>query len=393
MSTLKNELWMKASVAGSLWAAFEIVAGSFLHNLYIPFTGTIMAAIGVTLLAAFSALWKTNGLIIRAGLVCALMKSISPSAMILGPMMGIMIEALLMQAMVSIAGKNLAGYLLGGIMAMLSLLVHKAIGMLLSYGFDAVQILENMVAFALKMLSMPNVAPIFVLYYYTGLLILLGMGTSLFGYYLGNKARTLQSTEQVYQIDRKQSPKTYELTKSRGVGFLIGILVLVVLCLFIISTCNTTTAIVASASFIASAATFYPKSLKPLCRPVVWANLLIILIITSFFYDYRSTGVSWSYTGWMAGIKMVSRAFIVLIGFAIISIELRNPIVELFLSNKGASQVYQAVQTGFSILPSMIASLPSAREMYTKPIRTLTERIAEVDLLIKIKTHNEEKQQ
>ncbi|NJK96017.1 MAG: hypothetical protein HC905_14875 [Bacteroidales bacterium] len=122
-----NEVWMKASVAGSLWAAFEIVIGSFLHNLHFPFTGMVMASIGVILLTSFSVMWKMKGIFWRAALVCALMKSISPSAVILGPMAGIMLEGLLMQLFVSVLGRNMIGYILGGIFALFSLLIHKSI--------------------------------------------------------------------------------------------------------------------------------------------------------------------------------------------------------------------------------------------------------------------------
>jgi len=63
--------WLKASVLGCLWASSEIVFGSFLHNLRIPFTGIILTGIGIILLISVAHLWKENGLFWRAGLVCA----------------------------------------------------------------------------------------------------------------------------------------------------------------------------------------------------------------------------------------------------------------------------------------------------------------------------------
>ncbi|MBP1599578.1 MAG: hypothetical protein H6Q05_4955, partial [Acidobacteria bacterium] len=78
---------------GSLWAANEIVLGSFLHNVGVPFTGTILACIGVAVLVAGLRLWDDPGVVWRAGVICSLMKSISPSSVILGPMVGILAEA------------------------------------------------------------------------------------------------------------------------------------------------------------------------------------------------------------------------------------------------------------------------------------------------------------
>ena len=63
---------------------------------------------------------RENGLIWRAGIICALMKSISPSAVILGPMTGILTEALLVELSVWLFGKNIFGYLIAGALAVFS---------------------------------------------------------------------------------------------------------------------------------------------------------------------------------------------------------------------------------------------------------------------------------
>ena len=75
-------IWLKAAVLGGLWASIEIIIGSFFHNLRLPFAGTILAANATILMVAFYQMWPEKGLIWRAGLIAALMKSISPSAII-----------------------------------------------------------------------------------------------------------------------------------------------------------------------------------------------------------------------------------------------------------------------------------------------------------------------
>lgn len=230
-----NEVWMKASVAGSLWAAFEIVIGSFLHNLHFPFSGMVMASVGVILLISFSVLWKMKGIFWRAGVVCALMKSISPSAVILGPMAGIMVESLLLQLIVSLFGRNLLGYTLGGSLAILSLLIHKAISMVISYGFDFVIILDNMVSFVLKVLLIKNVDPILILYYYAAILAFIGLLAALTGCFLGLKAGKIQPSTQTFIEYSGDGEKVFEESESKGVLFLIAIILIIVLCLFFIS--------------------------------------------------------------------------------------------------------------------------------------------------------------
>ncbi|MCK7542545.1 MAG: hypothetical protein MZV63_72600 [Marinilabiliales bacterium] len=95
---------------GANWAASEIILGSFLHNLNIPFKGNILTAIGLILMISVAYKWKDRGLFWRSGLICALMKTMSPSAVLLGPMVAIIMEALLLDISVRLLGRNLAGF-------------------------------------------------------------------------------------------------------------------------------------------------------------------------------------------------------------------------------------------------------------------------------------------
>ena len=75
-----KDIWLKAAVVGSLWGSVEIIVGSFFHNIRMPMSGTILAVLGISLLVAFGQIWKDKGLFWRAGLIAAMMKSGSPSA-------------------------------------------------------------------------------------------------------------------------------------------------------------------------------------------------------------------------------------------------------------------------------------------------------------------------
>src|SRR5664280_916049 len=155
-----NSIWLKASVVGSIWASIEILLGSFLHNLNIPLSGTILSFISVYLLISFLQIWKENGLILRAGLICALMKSISPSAIILGPMIGIMTEAILLELFILLLGRNLVSYMIGGAFAVLSALFHKLLSLLILYGFDFIKIITALYKFLVKQINLPDLDPI-----------------------------------------------------------------------------------------------------------------------------------------------------------------------------------------------------------------------------------------
>src|SRR5512133_2749638 len=104
MSHKLSEKWIKASITGTIWAASEIVLGSFLHNLRVPFSGNILTAIGIIILVSISYIWTERGLFCRAGLICALLKTLSPSAVIFGPMIAIIAESLLIEMSVRLSG-------------------------------------------------------------------------------------------------------------------------------------------------------------------------------------------------------------------------------------------------------------------------------------------------
>src|SRR5512135_2803298 len=113
-----SEKWIKSSIIGTIWAASEIVLGSFLHNLRIPFSGNILTAIGIIIMISISYTWTEKGLFWRAGLICAIMKTMSPSAVIFGPMIAIFTEAFLLEISVRLLGRTMAGYIIGAMAAM-----------------------------------------------------------------------------------------------------------------------------------------------------------------------------------------------------------------------------------------------------------------------------------
>ncbi|NPA44682.1 MAG: hypothetical protein GXO49_04030, partial [Chlorobi bacterium] len=191
METYKKEfkdIWLKAAVLGSLWGSIEIIVGSFFHNIRVPMAGTILAVLGISLITAFGQNWKDKGLFWRAGLISAVMKSVSPSAILLGPMTGIFLEALLFEFAVIIFGRNILGYILGGIFALYSVIVHKILTLLIIYGFDLVRITENLYHFIIKQLHIQNVTFFEAFFTLSLFYVVLGLIASISGIFIGKKA-------------------------------------------------------------------------------------------------------------------------------------------------------------------------------------------------------------
>ena len=174
--------WIRAALLGSIWASTEIILGSFLHNVGIPFTGTVLAAIGTALAVAGSEVWGDRGLLWRSGLVCALMKSVSPSAVILGPMIGIMLEAGFLEAAVRLLGRNPVAYVLGGMLAVTTPLLQKLVSLVVVYGWDMARVYVSAFDAGARYLGITALGPVDVLFIFAALHGFIGIAAAVTGY-------------------------------------------------------------------------------------------------------------------------------------------------------------------------------------------------------------------
>ncbi len=384
-----NSIWLKASVIGSIWASIEIVLGSFLHNLRIPLSGMILSFISVWLIISFLQLWKENGLIWRAGIICALMKSISPSAIILGPMIGILSEAILVELFIFIFGKNLVGYIIGGAFAVLSTILHKLLTLLILYGFDFIKILSDLYQFAMKQIDLEQVTPITLIIFISAVYAITGIAGAIIGYVTGIKYNKIKShfvnrTEIELQSENQLFGQTTK--ESYSLLFLIINLVSIISILILLNTNFFIAASISSLLYIVFCILKYKNSLKRLKKISFWLSFIIITFAASFLRNGFSNGVFFSPDGLMIGIKMNARAIILVIGFASISVELKNPIIKSVLYNRGFANLYQSLSLAFSALPYLVADLSNQSQTNNKIKSNITHRIllSQAEMLLQI---------
>ncbi|HCC70336.1 MAG TPA: hypothetical protein DEQ09_04185 [Bacteroidales bacterium] len=109
-----------------------------------------MTAIGITLLISINYKWNEKGLFLKAGIICALMKTLSPSAVIFGPMIAIISEALFIELSTQIIGRNMAGYIMGAVLAISWNLIQRILTLIIFYGSSIIEVytdLANMMVF------------------------------------------------------------------------------------------------------------------------------------------------------------------------------------------------------------------------------------------------------
>ena len=355
-----NTIWLKAAVIGSIWASLEIVLGSFLHNLKIPLSGMILSLISVWLIISFLQIWQENGLVWRAGIICAIMKSISPSAIIIGPMVGIISEAFLIELFILVPGKNLFGYTIAGAFAVLSALIHKFFSLLIIYGFDFIKIITDLAGYAVKQTGMSNLNPGKLLLLITILYCVTGVVGAVAGIYTGKRITQTTGSINYDAIFRSQSGNplfnTTFTSSYPGLFILLNISSIGFILYFLNNNLNTA-AIVSGIVYIIFCRLKYNNSFRRLKKVSFWIGFIIVTMTASFLWNGISQGAFFSTEGFSAGLRMNARAVIILIGFAGISVELRSPVIKSVLYNRGFSSLYQSLNLAFAALPFIISNI------------------------------------
>lgn len=372
-NNVTNQEWVKASVLAGLWAGIEIVAGSFLHNLKIPFSGTFLTLISITLVTGFYQIWKQPGIIWRAGIITALMKSISPSAVILGPMIAITMEGIILEFSIRFLGKNILSYTIAGALTMLGALAHKIMHLFVLYGWDIFKIYEEMFRFAIFKMGLPETRPANVVAALFLIYAVLGLLAALAGYFIGNRAQNEQTGQLPSFIEniKEKKWKSPGHVKDYSPALLIVHLMLIPLLLFCLSKLSTGIATLLVLPYLLFIAMRYQIAVRRMKKWLFWIQLLVILVLAWFFGRTSLEGMEGKIEALSQGFSMVLRALVVVMGFSGLSTELRAPVLQKLFFNSGFKQLYLAINNAFSILPAIVDDMATPRQFFRNPARSI----------------------
>jgi len=376
--------WTKAAVIGSIWAAIEIVLGSFLHNLRVPFSGTMLSMSAVFLLVAFSMHWKERGIIIRAGLIAAVMKSISPSAVILGPMVGIIMEAVILETVLILLGRNIVGFIIGGMLGVTWAFIQKIISLLIIYGFDLVRIAEALYFFLVKNTGLENLSPIYLVLLVLGVYMIAGMLAALAGIIsyrrVKPKAGINAGKESFNPAEEHPFLLQAEQQKFASINILL-ITILIGITLFFLNRQNYYPALSGGLILMGFVLYRYQRAMRYLKKPSLWIQLFLITFFAALTWEWISSGKLFAVSGLIIGLEINFRALVIIFGFAGISVELRNPLVRSLLYRNGFSNLYKSVSLAFATLPGIIEYLPRKKGILRQRNNLLGRFLNMADLL------------
>ena len=150
--------------------------------------------------------------------------------------------------------------------------------------------------------------------------------------------------------------------------FIFFHLVILILILWLLNLNHYLPAISVSIFYISSCLFRYPASIYRLKKPAVLVQFFIIFVVAVLISDVLKMDNPTGESGWIIGLKMISRAILIIIGFAAISVELKNPLVKTVLYKRGLSNLYQSLTLAFGVLPDLVASLANSKMSILNPV-------------------------
>lgn len=379
-----NDTWLKAAALGCLWASSEMTIGAFLHNLRIPMVGNIMAAVGIILMISVGILWPVRGLFWRAGLICALMKSLAPTVVVLGPMAAISCQACLMELAVRLFRRHAFSYLLGAMLAMSWNMVQYLISTLLAYGRGVLDIYKALVAWAQKNLGFPlgqDWLPI----------LLMLLGQLLFGLLAGCLALRIgnRAAREPLRMSSLTKAQVLAIRAGKAAPFpfsghwLIANILLLVLILVLTGFVSWKIWLPAGLAVMFLWGRRYRQGIRPLLRPIFWIWFVAITVLSGALLGSIKHGWSGLLPGLLTGLAMNFRAAALLLGFSALGTELRSPKVGKLLSRGRISSLPAALEAAVETLPWVMANLPRLRETFRRPVSVFHHVVAQADFWLK----------
>jgi len=363
-----------------MWAAAEIVLGSFLHNLRVPFSGNLLTAIALIILISVSYKWREHGLYWRAGLICALMKAMSPSAIIFGPMIAIIMESLLLETSVRIFGKTYLGFITGSMLAMSWNLFQKIFNMVIFYGGNLVDIYSSITDYVSRQLNLQFDA------FWAPLILLLviyslfGVATAVTGIITGRRLAAMppDNTLPEHGVVRS-APKSQEQPFTWSLSWLAADVLLIAGLLVVVSLTKWYWWVITVIPVVTMLAMRYKRAMRQLSRPGFWSTFVMITMLSALAFTALQPGKNNLAEAILIGIQMNFRAVIIIVGFSALGTELYNPKIRSIFSKTRFSQLPLALELSAESLPSIIADMPDLKTAVKNPVSILNRMITRVE--------------
>lgn len=145
------------AIFGALWGGLEVSLGSYLHVVRVPLTGLIMASSGLLLALVGRLFVPQRGSVAMIGLVTALLKMLSLGGVVLNPMIGILAESALAEAVLVLWARPARGaFVLAGAAGVLWVFFHPFLTQGLLAGQGLITVYGRVLASGAQLLGLAS---------------------------------------------------------------------------------------------------------------------------------------------------------------------------------------------------------------------------------------------
>ncbi|MGI5862050.1 MAG: nucleoside-triphosphatase [Myxococcales bacterium] len=396
--------WAQVTAFGALWGTIEITLGSFLHSLRLPFSGTLLAALGAVLLIAQRQLFPARGVTLATGIVAALCKSVSPGGVILGPMVGIATEAVLVELALLVAPRALGSGMAAGALCVGFAAFQKLVTQYVFYGGTVLELYLAALRKAGHLLGIERQAW-WVLAAALAVLAAMGAAAGALGRSLGQKSRARLAEAPAGATLRPEpasarsgaearndfagtgrAERTDRTPEAAGKARRIGLSLASAGCIGLQLGGSLGWSAASLGIWLGLLWAFSPRSLRRLWMPKFWGFSLALALASGVLLgksDVRVLGVPVSLAGLEAGLLMVVRGAFVFGLTSWASTTLRRDHLERVFEKVGLTRLGRALTAAFALLPGLKDRLAYARAQL--PGRGEGRRLARVfDLAVEV---------
>ena len=179
------------AVFGVLWGIVEISLGSLLKSFRIPLSGAVLGAIGLTIAMIGRLFVSRKGSTFFIGVIACILKLFSLGGVIIGPMIGILSEALIAELVLSLGGKPRRFlFVLAGALGVLWTIVQPFITNLLLYGRSVMITWLNMLDQGSRLLGLRDDAVLLIMLGLMGIHLILGGMAGWFAWSINRQLQT-----------------------------------------------------------------------------------------------------------------------------------------------------------------------------------------------------------
>jgi hypothetical protein len=150
--TLRDLVYV--GVFGALWGALEATLGAALHVLRVPFAGLVLASGGMAIALVGRLFVPRKGSLVAIGVVTALLKALSVGGLVFGPMLAIVVESAIAEAVVLALGARAPAFVLAGAAALLWPVVHPLVTQVLLAGRAVLAVYLDILAGLMRLLRL-----------------------------------------------------------------------------------------------------------------------------------------------------------------------------------------------------------------------------------------------